>query len=140
MGIDGSKQKYSFVSEPHTDFIFTIVGEEVGFIGCMIILILFGFLIGRGMFIAYKARNRFGTLLGMGIMVHIALQLVINLGVITDLLPNTGISFPLFSYGGTAVVMTLAELGVVLSISRQADLPKVYSFGGEKKSKAKKKR
>ncbi len=133
LGIDGSKQKYSFVSEPHTDFIFTIVGEELGFIGCIIIIVLFALLIGRGMYIALKAKNRFGTLLGMGIMVHIGLQVAINLAVITDLIPNTGISLPLFSYGGTAVVMTLAEIGVVLGISRQADLPKVYSLGTERK-------
>ncbi len=138
LGIDGSKQKYSFVSEPHTDFIFTIVGEELGFIGCIIIIVLFALLIGRGMYIALKAKNRFGTLLGMGIMVHIGLQVAINLAVITDLIPNTGISLPLFSYGGTAVVMTLAEIGVVLGISRQADLPKVYSLGVEKKMKKKK--
>lgn len=135
LGIDGSKQKYAFVSEPHTDFIFTIVGEELGFIGCMIIIVLYGALIGRGMYVAYKAKNRFGTLLGMGIMVHIGLQVVINLAVITDLIPNTGISLPLFSYGGTAVVMTLAEIGVLLGISRQADLPKVYSLKNEQPKK-----
>ncbi len=136
LGIDGSKQKYSFVSEPHTDFIFTIVGEEIGFIGCMIIIALFCVLIGRGMYIAFKAKNRFGTLLAMGVMVHIALQVGINLAVITDLIPNTGISLPLFSYGGTAVIMTLCEIGVVLGVSRLADLPKIYSFrDGNKKLK-----
>lgn len=128
LGIDGSRQKFSFVAEAHTDFIFTIIGEELGFLGCIFIILLYGCLIGRGMYIAFRARNRFGTLLGMGIMIHIAVQVLLNIAVVTGLAPNTGISLPLFSYGGTAVVMTLGEIGVLLSISRQASLPRVYKF------------
>ena len=128
LGIDGSRQKFSFVAEAHTDFIFTIIGEELGFIGCMFIILLYAALVGRGMYIAFRARNRFGTLLGMGITIHIAIQVLLNIAVVTGLAPNTGISLPLFSYGGTAVVMTLGEIGVLLNISRQADLPRVYKF------------
>lgn len=143
LGIDGSRQKFSFVAEAHTDFIFTIIGEELGFIGCMFIILLYAALVGRGMYVAFKARNRFGTLLGMGITIHIAIQVLLNIAVVTGLAPNTGISLPLFSYGGTAVIMTLGEIGVLLNISRQADLPRVYEFSkkdGKKPQKNKSRR
>ncbi len=133
-GIGNSKQKYLYVSECHTDFIFSIIGEELGFVGCVMILILFGVLIWRGIYIGMRARDRFGALLAFGMTSQLALQVVFNIAVITDTVPNTGIPLPFFSYGGTALFITLAEMGVILSVSRQADLKKVYSM---KRAKAK---
>ncbi len=127
-GIGNSKQKYLYVSECHTDFIFSIIGEELGFVGCVMILILFGVLIWRGIYIGMRARDRFGALLAFGMTAQLALQVVFNIAVITDTVPNTGIPLPFFSYGGTALFITLAEMGVILSVSRQADLKKVYSM------------
>lgn len=127
-GIGNSKQKYLYVSECHTDFIFSIIGEELGFVGCVMILVLFGVLIWRGIYIGMRARDRFGALLAFGMTAQLALQVVFNIAVITDTVPNTGIPLPFFSYGGTALLITLAEMGVILSVSRQADLKKVYSM------------
>ncbi len=131
-GIGNSKQKYLYVSECHTDFIFSIIGEELGFVGCVLILLLFAVLICRGIYIGMNAKNRFGALLAFGMTAQLALQVVFNIAVITDTVPNTGIPLPFFSYGGTALLITLAEMGVILSVSRQADLKKVYSMKREK--------
>ena len=136
-GLGNSKQKYFYVSEAHTDFIFSIIGEELGFVGCCLVLVLFGALILRGIYIGMHAKDRFGTLLVFGIMMQIGLQVVLNVAVVTDTLPNTGISLPFFSYGGSSTLVTLGEMGIVLGVSRQADLPKVYSFSTKKTQKSK---
>ena len=134
-GLGNSKQKYFYVSESHTDFIFSIIGEELGFVGCCIVLGLFAALILRGVYIGMRARDRFGALLAFGIMIQIGLQVALNVAVVTDTLPNTGISLPFFSYGGSSTLVTLGEMGFLLSVSRQADLPRLYSFGKSKKQK-----
>ena len=133
-GIGNSKQKYFYVSEAHTDFIFSIIGEELGFVGCCLVLALFGVLVLRGIYIGMHAKDRFGALLVFGIMMQIGLQVVLNVAVVTDTLPNTGISLPFFSYGGSSTLVTLGEMGIVLGVSRQADLPK-YSFSAKPQKK-----
>ncbi|MDE5604165.1 MAG: putative lipid II flippase FtsW [Eubacterium sp.] len=125
VGLGNSKQKYMYVSEPQNDFIFSIVCEELGFIGALVIIILFILLVLRGIQIAMKARDRFGSYLVLGISAQIGIQTALNILVITDSIPNTGISLPFFSYGGTALLMLLAEMGVVLSVSRKANQRKV---------------
>ena len=127
-GLGNSKQKYLYVSESHTDFIFSIIGEELGFVGCVILLLLFAALIIRGIYIGMRAKERFGALLAFGMVAQLGLQVMFNVAVVSDLVPNTGISLPFFSYGGSALLITLAEMGTVLSVSRQADLPRVYSL------------
>lgn len=132
-GLGNSKEKYLYVSEPQNDFIFAIVCEELGFVGALGILVLYAALILRGLYIGIKSRDRFGSLLVFGMVCQLALQVILNVGVVSDLLPNTGIGLPFFSYGGTSMWLCLAEMGVVLSVSRQANLPKVYSFRKNKK-------
>ena len=119
VGLGRSRQKFLFLPEEHNDFIFAIVCEELGLIGAGIIMLLFAALILRGYWIALHARDRFGSLLVVGITTLIGLQTFLNIGVVTGLLPTTGISLPFFSYGGTALLMQLAEMGIVLSVSRQ---------------------
>ena len=120
LGPGQSRQKHLFLPEPQNDFIFAIVAEELGFVGATLILVMFAYLVFRGINICMKAPDTFGKLLGTGLCVQIGLQVVLNIFVITDLLPNTGISLPFFSYGGTSMLMLLAQMGVVLSITRQA--------------------
>lgn len=124
-GIGNSKQKYLYVSEPQNDFIFAIVCEELGFVGAAIIIALFILLIWRGFSIAMKAPDKFGSLLTMGVVFQVGIQTVLNIAVVTDTIPNTGISLPFFSAGGTSLVMLLLEMGVVLAVSRQANIQKV---------------
>lgn len=124
VGFGESKQKQLFVYEPQNDFIFPIVIEELGFVGAVAILLLFAYLIYRGYKIAIKCKDYFGSLLVMGIMNQIAIQTIINLLVVTDLIPNTGMSLPFFSYGGTAILILLCEIGVVLSVSRMSSVEK----------------
>ena len=133
-GLGNSKQKYFYVAEAHTDFIFSIIGEELGFVGCCLVLVLFGLLILRGIYIGMHAKDRFGALLVFGIMMQVGLQVVLNVAVVTDTLPNTGISLPFFSYGGSSTLVTLGEMGIVLGVSRQANLPK-YSFSAKSQNK-----
>ncbi|MCI2056900.1 MAG: putative lipid II flippase FtsW [Oscillibacter sp.] len=118
-GLGKSRQKFLYLPEEHNDFIFAIVCEELGLIGAAVIMLLFAALILRGYWIALHARDRFGSLLAVGVTTLIALQTFLNIGVVTGLLPATGISLPFFSYGGTALSIQLAEMGVVLSVSRQ---------------------
>lgn len=120
-GIGNSRQKYLYLPEEHNDYIFSVVCEELGFIGAMLILILFALLIIRGYWLAMHARDRYSCLLGAGITSLIAIQVILNVGVVTNLLPSTGISLPLFSYGGTALLLQMAEIGIILSLSR--DIP-----------------
>ncbi len=125
VGLGNSKQKYLYVSEPQNDFIFSIVCEELGFFGVTIIIILFAALVIRGLYIATRCKDKFGSLLVIGVVAQIGLQVIFNILVVTDTLPNTGIALPFFSYGGTAIFMLLAEIGVVLSVSRKTNQQKV---------------
>ena len=119
VGLGKSRQKFLYLPEEHNDFIFAIICEELGLIGATIIMLLFAALILRGYWIALHARDRFGSLLVVGVTTLIAMQTFLNIVVVTGLLPTTGISLPFFSYGGTALSMQLAEMGIVLSVSRQ---------------------
>ena len=125
VGLGNSKQKYLYVSEPQNDFIFSIVCEELGFLGAAIIIALFAALVIRGLIIASRCKDKFGSLLIIGIVAQIGLQVVLNILVVTDTLPNTGFACPFFSYGGTAIFMLLFEIGVVLSVSRKTNQQKV---------------
>ena len=119
LGLGKSRQKFLYLPEEHNDFIFAIVCEELGLIGAIIIIVLFMALILRGYWIALHARDRFGSLLVVGLVTLIAMQTFLNIAVVTGAVPTTGSSLPFFSYGGTALAMQLAEMGVVLSVSRQ---------------------
>ncbi len=124
LGIGQSREKYLYLPEPQNDFVFAIVVEELGLIGGVVVMLLFIGLIVRGIMISLEAHDRFGMLLGVGLMSQIGIQVLINILVVTDTLPNTGISLPFFSYGGTSLVMLLAQMGIVLSISRNANIEK----------------
>lgn len=124
VGIGQSRQKYLYLPEPQNDFVFAIVCEELGFIGALIVIILFALFIWRGVYISLHARDRFGMMLGLGITFQFGLQAILNICVVTNTIPNTGISLPFFSYGGTALVMLLAEMGVLLSVSRHSNIEK----------------
>ena len=119
VGLGRSRQKFLYLPEEHNDFIFSIICEELGLIGATLIMALFALLILRGYWIALHARDRFGALLVVGVTTQIALQVFLNIAVVSNLIPNTGISLPFFSYGGTALLIQLAEMGIVLSVSRQ---------------------
>ena len=119
VGLGKSRQKFLYLPEEHNDFIFAIICEELGLIGATIIMLLFAALILRGYWIALHTRDRFGCLLVVGVTTLVAMQTFLNIGVVTGLLPTTGISLPFFSYGGTALSIQLAEMGIVLSVSRQ---------------------
>ena len=118
LGFGRSRQKYLYLPEPENDYLFAIACEELGLVGALLILLLFVLLIVRGYWIALHARDRFGSLLVSGLTTLLALQVFFNIGVVTNFLPATGISLPFFSYGGTALVLQLAEMGIVLSVSR----------------------
>ncbi len=122
LGLGNSRLKYSYVSEPQNDFIFTITCEELGFIGAALILLLFVLFVRRGFLIGLRNPDPFRRLCAIGITAKVAVQVLLNLLVITNLLPNTGISLPFFSYGGSSLVMLLTEMGILLSISRSASL------------------
>ena len=123
-GIGQSRQKYLWLPEPHNDFIFAIVCEELGLIGAGIIIILFCLLVWRGFTIAMRAQDKFGSLLALGLTFQVGLQAMLNIWVVTNTIPNTGISLPFFSYGGTSLLILLAEMGIVLSVSRSANIEK----------------
>lgn len=120
VGIGNSRQKYLYLPEVQNDFVFSIVGEELGFIGSAIIILLFVLLIWRGFVIAGRAKDRFGMLMTIGLTAQVGLQAFLNIAVVTNTIPNTGISLPFFSYGGTSLMMLLGEMGVILSVSRQS--------------------
>jgi cell division protein FtsW len=124
VGLGNSRQKYLYLPESQNDFIFAIICEEFGWIGATAVIVLFGLLLWRGYVIALNAADRFGTLLAAGITTQIAVQTFLNLGVVTGLLPITGASLPFFSYGGTALLIQLAEMGILLSISREMPAPR----------------
>ena len=105
-----SKQKFLYIPEPHNDFIFSILSEELGFIGCAIVILLFAIFVWRGILIAMKAPDMFGSLIAIGITSLIAVQAIINIAVVTGSIPNTGMPLPFFSYGGTALLITLCSM------------------------------
>ena len=119
LGLGRSRQKYLYLPEEHNDYIFPILCEELGFVGAMVVLVLFMLLIIRGYWLALNARDRFGSLVIVGITTLFAFQVFANVAVVTNLFPVTGISLPFFSYGGSALIIQLAEMGLILSISRQ---------------------
>ena len=122
LGLGQSRQKFLYLPEPQNDFIFAIVVEELGLIGAAIILLIFALLVWRGITLSLRAKDKFGKLLGIGLTSQIGVQVVLNILVITDWLPNTGISLPFFSYGGSSLIMLLAQMGIILSISRTANI------------------
>lgn len=121
-GLGQGMQKLGYIPEAQNDMIFSIICEELGLFGAIVIIALFGILIWRCIFIASNARDRFGALLVVGVMSHIAIQVFLNIAVVTNMIPNTGISLPFISYGGTSVVFLLAEVGLVLNVARNIEL------------------
>lgn len=119
-GLGNSTQKYMYVSEPQNDMIFSIVCEELGFFGAALIIGLFVFIVFRGVVIGLNASTRFGKLIALGIVFQVGLQVVLNIAVASDAMPNTGISLPFFSAGGSSLCMLLGEMGIVLSVSRDS--------------------
>ncbi|OUP23741.1 putative peptidoglycan glycosyltransferase FtsW [Gemmiger sp. An194] len=119
LGLGNSRQKYLYVPEPQNDFIFSILCEEMGFIGACLVILLFVLLLLRGAVIALRAPDKFGALLTVSFVVQVVMQAVLNMAVVTNTIPNTGISLPFFSSGGTSLMMLLGEMGIVLSVSRQ---------------------
>ncbi|NLZ45100.1 MAG: FtsW/RodA/SpoVE family cell cycle protein [Clostridiales bacterium] len=119
LGFGESKQKFLWLSESQNDFVFAIVCEELGLIGALFVIVLFCLFIYRGFHIASKSPDRFGMLLAAGITIQIGIQALFNIAVATNAIPNTGISLPFFSYGGTALVIQLCEMGLLLSVSRK---------------------
>ncbi|WP_097032825.1 stage V sporulation protein E [Clostridium tertium] len=120
VGLGNSRQKALFMPEPHNDFIFAIIGEELGLIGCIAIISIFIFIVIKGTYIAVKARDNYGYLLAIGIISVIAIQAIINIAVVTGSMPVTGVPMPLISYGGTSLVFNLCAIGILLNISRQS--------------------
>ena len=118
LGLGKSRQKYLYLPFQYNDYIFAIICEELGLVGALLIISLFAALILRGYWIALRAPDRFSTVLAAGLITLIAVQTILNLGVVTNLLPSTGIALPFFSYGGTALAVNLGEMGILLSISR----------------------
>ena len=118
VGLGESKQKYLYIPEPHNDFIFAILAEELGFLGCLFIIMLFAIFIWRGILVAMKAPDVFGSLMAIGITTLIGAQAIINIAVVTASIPTTGMALPFFSYGGTALLILLCNVGILLNISR----------------------
>ena len=118
VGLGNSTQKYAYIPEAHNDFIFSIIAEELGFFGCVLVIVLFALFIWRGIIIAMKAPDMFGSLVAVGITSMVGLQAIINIAVVTSSMPNTGMPLPFFSYGGTSLLILMASVGVLLNISR----------------------
>jgi cell division protein FtsW len=117
-GLGQSKQKYLYLPEPQNDFIFAVLAEELGYIGCLAVIILFLIFVWRGIVISMRARDTFGSLIAIGITTLIGLQAIINIAVVTNTMPVTGMELPFFSYGGTALMVNLFSVGILLNISR----------------------
>ena len=122
LGLGQGRQKYLYLPEEHNDFIFSVYCEELGYIGAVLILILFALLIIRGYYIALNARTKYGSLVATGLTSLLAIQVFLNVAVVTNLIPCTGISLPFFSYGGTALLVQLMEMGIILAVSREIPL------------------
>lgn len=117
-GLGQSKQKYLYLPEPQNDFIFAVLAEELGYFGCLVVIILFLVFIWRGILISMRASDNFGSLIAIGIVTLIGLQAIINIAVVTNTMPVTGMELPFFSYGGTALMINLFSVGILLNISR----------------------
>ncbi len=124
LGLGQSRQKHLYIPEPQNDYIFSIVCEELGFVGALVVLLLFILLIWRGYNIAFHMKDKFSMMLVAGIITRVAIQVIFNIAVVTNAFPSTGISLPFFSYGGTALLVLMAEMGIVLSVSRFSTLDK----------------
>ena len=124
VGLGQSRQKYLYLPKPQNDFIFAIVCEELGMVGALVIMLLFALLIWRGVYISLHAKDRFGAMLGLGLTFQVGLQAVLNICVVTNTIPNTGISLPFFSSGSTALLMLLGQMGILLNISRSSNVEK----------------
>ena len=124
-GLGNSRQKFGYVSQPQNDFIFTIVCEELGFIGAALVVGLFIAFVWRGFRIARYAPDKCSSLIVYGLVFKVALQTILNIAVVTNSMPNTGIALPFFSYGGTSLMLQVFEVGIILSISRYASHEKV---------------
>ena len=121
LGLGQGKQKYLYLPEPHNDFIFSVLAEELGFFGCILVILLFILFIWRGIIIAMRAQDNFGCLLAIGIVTMLGLQAIINIAVVTGTIPVTGMPLPFFSYGGTALMVNLASVGLLLNVSRSGN-------------------
>jgi len=119
VGLGNSTQKFLYISEPQNDFIFAIICEEFGFFGALLVILLFIFFVYEGLSVAMRAADKFGTMMAIGLTIQIGLQALLNIAVVTNSIPTTGVSLPFFSAGGTATLMQLAQMGVLLNISRQ---------------------
>ena len=124
LGFGESKQKFLYLPEAQNDFVFAVICEELGFVGALVVVVLFVLFVLRGFYIAANAKDRFGMLVAAGITIQIGLQAFLNIMVASNAIPNTGISLPFFSYGGTALIIQLAEMGILLNISRQGNIKK----------------
>lgn len=120
LGLGNSKQKYLYIPEPHNDFIFSILAEELGYIGCILVIGLFAIFIWRGILISMRCQDLFGSIIAIGVTTLIAVQAVANIAVVTGTIPVTGMSLPFLSYGGTALVLLLVNVGILLNISRSS--------------------
>lgn len=121
LGLGNSRQKYFYLPESQNDFVFSIICEELGFVGAVTVILLFVLFIARGLYISARARDKFGSFLALGITIQIGLQALMNIGVACNAIPNTGISLPFFSYGRTALIIQMVEMGILLSVSKQSD-------------------
>ena len=126
-GLGESMQKLGFIPEAQNDMVFSVICEELGLFGGICLIILFILLIWRFMVIANNAPDLFGSMLVVGVMAHISLQVILNIAVVTNVIPNTGVTLPFISYGGTSVLFLLAEMGIVLNVSRQIQVPVTVS-------------
>ena len=124
VGLGESILKHCYVSEPANDMIFAILCEELGLVGAALAILMFAFLISRGALISVRAQNTYARILGLGICIKMAVQVLLNIAVVTNTIPNTGISLPFFSYGGSSLVMLFFEMGIMLSISRYSKMAK----------------
>lgn len=124
VGFGNSRQKHLYLPEPQNDYIFSIWCEEMGFVGAVLVICIFMYFIYRGILIGLRAPDRFSSLLVIGIIMHVGMQMILNIAVVTNMLPSTGISLPFFSYGGTSLMILMAEMGVVLSVSRFSSVEK----------------
>jgi len=134
MGLGNSRQKFQYLPESKNDFVFSIVCEELGFVGAVTVILLFAFFVFRGFYIASKAPDKFGMLLCIGLTAQVGFQAFLNIAVVSNLIPNTGISLPFFSYGGTSLMMLLGQVGIILNISRRmTDTPDAAAREAERR-------
>ena len=132
VGLGASRQKWDYLPNAHSDFIFAIIGEELGLLGAFFVLVMFGLLLFAGIRIAVRAPDTFGRFLAAGVTAWIGLQTIVNLGAVTGVLPITGVPLPLVSFGGTALVVTLAGIGVLASVARSGARKETASSGARK--------